>query len=201
MIGRLQGSVVEVGQDGSVILDVRGVGYEVFVGDSLRLQLHNPSEPQVLLYVHTHMREGSLTLYGFQSARDRLAFRTLLTVAGVGPKLALAIIGRLDANALAAAIGRQDKTAFKGISGVGKRTVERLLIDLKDKLPAVVTPITGVRAKATDGPWTSTSENAVNALVQMGYRRPEAEVAVSSVAAENSADVETVLRAALVALG
>ena len=127
MIGTITGTIAHRDADGSVIVDVHGVGYEVFLpaGAAGRVELE-PAQP-VSFHVHTHVREDTLTLFGFATADDRAAFRALLKVSSIGPKLALSILGVMNASELHDAIARQDKTAFKGISGVGKKTVERIL--------------------------------------------------------------------------
>ena len=115
MIGRLQGRVVERQLDGSILFDVAGVGYEVFVplGSLGRL-----GEGELTLHIHTHAREDALVLYGFETTEDKYAFRSLLSVSSIGPKLALSVLSSLDADALARAIQSEDRAALKGISGV-----------------------------------------------------------------------------------
>lgn len=199
MIGKITGTIVDREADGSVIIDVHGVGYEVFLplGAAARID----GEGAVSLHIHTHVREDTLTLFGFSSVEDRAAFRALLKVSSIGPKLALSILGVMDAGALQDAIARQDKNAFKGISGVGKKTVERILVDLRDKLDFAPTGRTGVRLRAVAGGSTSTGETVVGALVNMGYKRTEAEAAVgSAMGGSENHDVERLLRAALSAL-
>ncbi|MCA9529601.1 MAG: Holliday junction branch migration protein RuvA [Myxococcales bacterium] len=215
MIGRLSGVVVEQGADGSVIFDVRGVGYEVFVPAGTVPRLGpaevNGAPPasgggrarEHVLHIHTHAREDALLLYGFATRADREAFRMLLTVTGVGPRLALAIIGALPADQLARVVARKERAAFKGISGVGRKLSERILLDLEGKLAPAVggssadapAPITPPPAPTTEG------EQVVGLLVQMGYRRGEAERAVQSLAVDAAAaearGVERLLRDAL----
>ena len=200
-MGRLTGTVVHREPDGSVIVDVNGVGYEVFVPPGPTGWPVGEPDEAVLLYIHTHVREDALTLFGFGTADDRAAFRALLKVSSIGPKLALAILGAMNAAELRDAIARQDKTAFRGISGVGKKTVERILVDLQDKLEFAATARTGVRLRAVPTPVESTSETVVGALIQMGYKRGEAEAAVGSATqASEHETVEGLLRAALSAL-
>jgi Holliday junction DNA helicase RuvA len=134
VIGRLSGVIVEQGGDGSCVLDVGGVGYEVFV--PLRLVGRLPASAPAVLHVHTHVREEAFTLYGFASLDDRAAFRILLGVSGVGPKLAMTVLSELSALELARAVARGDRARLEAISGVGKKTAARLLLELKDKLPA-----------------------------------------------------------------
>ena len=148
MIGRLSGTIEHREADGSVIVDVNGVGYEVFLPIGAAGRAGSESGQTVSLHIHTHVREDAMTLFGFATAEDRAAFRALLKVSSIGPKLALAIIGVMNAAELQDAIARQDKTAFKGISGVGKRTIERILLDLEGKLDFAASGKTGVRLRA-----------------------------------------------------
>ena len=203
MIGRLKGTIEHREADGSVIVDVQGVGYEVFVPLGAAGQVGpEPGQP-VALHIHTHVREDAMTLFGFATANDRAAFRALLKVSSIGPKLALAIIGVMNASELHDAVARQDKAAFKGIIGVGRKTVERLLVDLQDKLDFAAEAKTSVRLRAIPARSDSATDTVVGALVQMGYNRSEAEAAIGSAAAQDEPDeqnVEGLLRAALSAL-
>ena len=201
MIGRITGTIVHREADGSVVVDVQGVGYEVFLplGAAGRIG-SEPGEP-VSLHIHTHVREDTLTLFGFPTSDDRTAFRALLKVNSIGPKLALSIMGVMNAAELQDAIARQDKAAFKGISGVGKKTVERMLVDLRDKLDFASTAKTGVRLRAVPNANGSPGDTVVGALVNMGYKRGEAEAAVgNAMNAGGDENVEGLLRAALAAL-
>jgi len=187
--------------DGSVVVDVNGVGYEVFLPVGAAGRLGSEPGQTIALHIHTHVREDAMTLFGFATADDRAAFRALLKVSSIGPKLALAIIGVMNASELQDAIARQDKAAFKGITGVGKRTVERILVDLQGKLDFAASSKTGVRLRAVPNPAGQASDTVVGALVQMGYKRSEAEAAVGSAAgASGDENVEGLLRAALSAL-
>jgi len=182
VIGRLSGIVVEQAMDGACILDVNGVGYEVYVPLGALGRLPRAPE-RVVLHVHTQVREDALTLYGFPTLEDRTAFRTLLGVNGVGPKLALSILSSMSAVELADAINRDDKARFRGVSGVGKKIVERLVLELKDKL-SFTGGGTFVSAPARPSP-TSLFAGPLGvvhgALVQMGYRGGEAELAVQKI--------------------
>lgn len=201
MIGRLSGTIEHREPDGSVIVNVHGVGYEVFLPSGTVGRLGSEPTETVALQIHTHVREDAMTLFGFATTEDRAAFRALLKVSSIGPKLALAIVGVMNANELREAVERQDKTAFKGISGVGKRTVERILLDLQGKLDFAGSGKTGVRLRAVPGPADSAGDTVVGALVQMGYKRNEAEAAVGSAMGTSSEqNVEGLLRAALSAL-
>lgn len=188
--------------DGACIVDVGGVGYEVYVPLGALGRL--PEAPaQVTLHVHTNVREDDIVLYGFPSSGDRSAFRTLLSVNGVGPKVALGVLSHMDASQLADAIQRGDKARFKNVSGVGKKIVERLMLELKDKLHVgpTGTPATPARRPAPapriDGPLGVVH----GALVQMGYKPVEAERAVGSIQeAADGKQAEELLREALAVL-
>jgi Holliday junction DNA helicase RuvA len=197
VIGRLTGLIVDQGLDGACILDVAGVGYEVHVplGSLGRLA----GAERVTLHVHTQLREDSLTLYGFASLEDRAAFRTLISVTGIGPKLALAILSAMSATELADAINRGDRNRFKNVSGVGKKLVERLVLELKDKLPVHGGPLSTqlVRPAPLAVP-SSALDDVHGALVQMGFKPMEAEHAIARI--EQAADgkpTEQLLREAL----
>lgn len=195
VIGRLKGRVVERQLDGSILFDVAGVGYEVFIplGSLGRL-----GDGELTLHVHTHAREDALVLYGFETTEDKYAFRSLLSVSSIGPKLALSVLSSLNADALARAIQSEDRASLKGISGVGKKTVERIFLDLKDKL--VVTggparPAGKAPSKAPSGPLGVVT----GALVSMGYKQPAAERACEGLDPEGKT-VSELLKEALAAL-
>ena len=201
MIGRLCGTIERQEGDGSVIVDVQGVGYELFVPLGALGRLEQTARGDSVLHVHTHVREDCFTLYGFATVADRAAFRALLRVSGVGPKVALGIMNVMDAAALAEAVAMQNKAAFKGITGVGRKTVERLLMDLHDKLDFVPRSASGLVPRVLPSTPSGPGETVITALMQMGYKRNEAETAVSTVTGgADGQDVEGLLRAALGAL-
>jgi Holliday junction DNA helicase RuvA len=181
MIGRLTGKVTEE-DDGGIVVDVNGVGYEVIVPLGTIGRCKPDAEGRVTLFVHTHVREDALTLFGFASDGDRVAFRTLIGVSNVGPKTAIQVLSALPAHELGQAIARKELGKLTAISGVGKKTAERLLLELKDKLPILEaaaprppgSAITTVSAPAS----TSTAELLSRALQNMGYRAGEADRAV-----------------------
>jgi len=198
VIGRITGTITHRDADGSVVVDVQGVGYEVFLPIGTAGRVESEVGQAASLHIHTHVREDALTLFGFATAEDRAAFRALLKVNSIGPKLALAIMGAMSAGELHDAIARQDKNAFKGISGVGKKTAERMLVDLRDKLDFAATGQTGVRLRAVPSQPGSPTDTVVGALINMGYKRGEAEAAVGGVInASGDENVEGLLRAAL----
>jgi holliday junction DNA helicase RuvA len=198
VIGRLTGIIVEQGLDGSCILDVSGVGYELHVPLGALGRLAQAPEP-VTLFVHTQLREDALTLYGFANEQDRVAFRVLISVTGIGPKLALGILSALSAEELADAINRGDRNRFKGVSGVGKKLVERLVLELKDKLPTGGASVLRLPVRSAPAPVLSGTLGTVHvALVQMGFKPAEADRAVEQIKSEAShKPTEELLREAL----
>jgi Holliday junction DNA helicase RuvA len=181
MIGRLRGRVLSDEVEG-VVLDVHGVGYEVTVplGTLGRAPANDAGE--VTLFVHTHVREDVFSLFGFATDTDRLAFRVLIGVSSVGPKTAIAVLSALPAGDLARAIAAKDVGKLTSIPGIGKKTAERLVLELRDKLPASAAVGTA-KAGAGTGPGpvapSAHGELLLSALVRMGYKAQEAERAVS----------------------
>lgn len=189
MIGRLTGAVVEEGEGGTLVVDVNGVGYEVIAPLGTRGRLGPSSlqpgagSPPVTLFVHTHVREDALQLFGFASLEEREAFRIVIGISNVGPKLALALLGAITVGDLAAAVARGDSGGLTKIPGVGKKTAERLVLELKGKL----NPSTATTAPRRAGPEPTKPSNNVElltgALTRMGYRPQEAERAIAALGA------------------
>jgi len=202
MIGRLTGQVVTDGLDG-VVLDVGGVGYEVAVPLGTMGRVRPDEVGHVTLWVHTHVREDALALYGFADEADRSAFRALLGVSNVGPKIAVAVLGALPAADLSRAIARQDLAALKGISGVGKKIAERLMLELRDKLPAVVGASAVNRSPGPAAPKAppAAEERLRGTLTGMGFKPGEADRALSALGARVATEpIEVLVREALALL-
>ena len=194
MIGRLSGRVVEESADGTVVVDVSGVGYEVAVplGTIGRATL-DPSGP-VTLFVHTHVREDALSLYGFATREDRAAFRALIGISNIGPKIAMSILSVLSATELAVVIARGEAARLTAIPGVGKKTAERLILELKDKLivpPSAMPAKSAAGAPAAPPPPPAPSSKAEllhGALTRMGFRPTEADRAITALGARVESD-------------
>jgi len=185
MIGRLTGKVVAHEEDGAIVVDVAGVGYEVTVPLGTVGRASSDEGGRTTLYVHTHAREDLLVLFGFATVADRVAFRTLIGVSSVGPKTAIALLGALPAPDLARTIAAKDVKKLTGVPGIGKKTAERLLLELRDKiaLAGVVASAEGPGAAPSAGqagPSLTAAELTVSALTRMGYRPAEAERAVNA---------------------
>ena len=177
MIGRLTGRVVHEEVDG-LVLDVQGVGYEVTIPLGTVARATRTDTGLVTLFVHTHVREDALALFGFATETDRLTFRTLIGISSVGPKTAITVLSVLPAEDLARAVTQGDLGRLTSVPGVGKKTAERLVLELKDKLKSgAAHPAAAMPAVAK--PPTGNAELLKDALVRMGYRAAEAERAVS----------------------
>ena len=177
MIGRLTGQVIAQEPDGGIVVDVAGVGYELTVPLGTIGRAAESADGRTTLFVHTHAREDTLQLFGFASDADRLAFRTLIGVSSVGPKTAIAVLSALPAPELARAISAKDLGRLTSISGIGKKTAERLILELRDKL-LMTGPLAPVAAHPGKPPPLRVGrpdELLLGALTNMGYRPVEAE--------------------------
>jgi Holliday junction DNA helicase RuvA len=200
LIGRLVGKVVEEAGDGSLVIDVGGVGYEVAAPLGTLGRAAADASGAVTLHVHTHVREDALLLYGFATADDKAVFRALISVSNVGPKIALSILGALAAPELASVVARGETSTLVKLPGVGKKTAERLVLELKDKLAAVA-PAHAPLVAPRPPPPSSQAEVLVRALTGMGFKSAEAERAVSALGARvDTAPMGDLVREALASL-
>jgi Holliday junction DNA helicase RuvA len=183
LIGRLVGKIVEESADGSCVIDVRGVGYEVTVPLGAVGRAPPDDAGAVTLWIHTHVREDAFVLYGFASREDRAVFRQLIAVSNIGPKIALSILGALPVGELAAAVAGGETTKLTRVPGVGKKTAERIVLELKDKLLAPPPALAAAAAPAKAAPRGAKAELLHGALTRLGYRPAEAERAVTALGA------------------
>jgi holliday junction DNA helicase RuvA len=190
MIGRLTGRVVTEEADGAVVVDVAGVGYELLVPLGTVGRAAVDGEGRATFFVHTHAREDALILFGFAGDADRTTFRTLIGVSNVGPKTALAVLSALPAHELAHAILAKDVAQLTRIPGIGKKTAERLVLELRDKLKGPSTPsaIAPGPARPKDAGTNSPRDLLLGALTRMGYRPAEAERAVTALGSRVGTD-------------
>ena len=196
MIGRLKGTVLEK-QPPQLLLDVAGVGYELEVPFSTLYQLPAVGEPVV---VHTHLvvREDAQLLYGFAEKREREFFRELIRLNGVGPKLALALMSGLEVDELVRCVQAGDTSTLVKVPGVGKKTAERLLVELKDRFKAWETlpGMTGLVIEPSSVSSVSSAESdALSALISLGYKPQEASRAVAAVKEDGLSSEEMIRRA------
>ena len=203
MIGKLTGRIDAVLED-SLILDVNGVGYEVF-GSSKLLGHYRGGEESVTLWIDTLVREDLIRLNGFESQQERQWFRLLQSVQGVGAKVALAVLGTLSSSDLASAIALQDKAMVARAPGVGPKVAQRIVAELKDKAPAMsgdTSGTIGLQQELGEGVAASAVVDAVSALTNLGYSAQQASGAVAKAVAEagDDAPAATLIRLGLKAL-
>lgn len=170
MIAHLRGRVLRK-EPQEVVVDVAGVGYRVTIPVSTFYRLGEEGS-EVSLLTHTHVREDALALFGFLTAGEQDLFEKLIAVAGVGPKLAINVLSGIEAPDLVAALKASDVARLTRIPGVGKKTAERLVLELKDKMPSLPPSL---ETPAAAAPTPSPREDLASALVHLGYSRPEAE--------------------------
>jgi Holliday junction DNA helicase RuvA len=200
MIGKLKGIVDSYGTD-FLILDVNGVGYQVHCSARTLSMLPHPGGAATLS-IETYVREDQIKLFGFASDAEREWFRLLQTVQGVGAKVALSVLSTLKVNELATAIAMRDKAAVSRSPGVGAKVAERIVTELKDKVPAFADIDAGAAhlAGALDEKRAPRPVmDAVSALVNLGYGQPQAAAAIAAAArnAGDDADVQTLIRQGL----
>ena len=192
MIGKLTGKIAGKSPEG-VLIDVNGVGYDVVLPLGTLAGLP-PTGTEISLSIHTNVREDELRLFGFATQGDRAAFRTMIKVSGVGPKLAVAVLGALSGDQLASAVNEGDTRRLTAIPGIGKKTAERMILELGGKL----TPGKGA---SSDSPVGVLGELS-SALVNLGFKQARVDKAIAAI--EKSGDVnrpfEDMLREGLAAL-
>src|SRR6266536_416755 len=176
MIGHLTGRLASKAPD-QIVLDVAGVGYLVHIPLSTFYELPEVESP-ASLFIHTHVREDTLALYGFLTERERSLFLLLLSVAGIGPRVALTVLSGIPPTELIAALRKQDVRRLVAIPGVGKKTAERMVLELAEKAQAFAEEL------PSEAPAAVASEDVVSALVNLGYRKADAERAVEAVSCD-----------------
>ncbi|MCA1585442.1 MAG: Holliday junction branch migration protein RuvA [Acidobacteria bacterium] len=194
MIAWLRGRVLEK-HPNRVIVDVSGVGYDVAVPLSTFYMVADPGA-EIALRIHTHVREDQLALYGFTSALELIVFERLIGVSGIGPKLALAVLSGMEPRDLVTAIQRGDLARLTAIPGVGKKTAERISMELRDRLPRALEASAGAAAPPTPG--DALREDLVSALANLGYHRQAIDKALDRVLNDVDApEFQAALRATL----
>ena len=183
MIARIHGTLVQKAVQHCVV-DVHGTGYRVVVPLTTFYELPETGQ-QVILHIHTHVREDAISLYGFHTAEEREVFQLMISVSGIGPKLAVNVLSGIDARELVRAVVEGDLKRLTGIPGVGRKTAERMILELKEKVaklereadPGIVAVQTGLQIQ----------DDALSALINLGYRLPVAKDAVDRVLRDESA--------------
>jgi holliday junction DNA helicase RuvA len=201
MIAHLSGTLLSK-QATSVILDVAGVGYEVTIPLSTFYDLEEAGS-KVQLRIYTHVREDALQLYGFKTARERELFLRLISVSGIGPRLGITLLSGMTADEMIASIRTNNLARLTLIPGIGRKTAERLVVELRDRVASLSSPELEEELGAKSGTPAAPSEDAMrsdalSALVNLGYQRNAAEKAVASALSEGGdVSVESLLRRSL----
>jgi Holliday junction DNA helicase RuvA len=197
VIAHLRGRIFDK-HPNRIVVDVDGVGYDVFVPLSTFYGLGEPGA-EIALRIHTHVREDALTLYGFATRLEQELFERLIGVSGIGPKVALAVLSGIEPHELIRAIERADVARLTAIPGVGKKTSERIVLELKDRLPRAHAAAAAAGVAASDAP--AVRDDVLSALVNLGYHRPLAEkavdAAVTTLGSSPDAGFERMLKQAL----
>ena len=192
MIAHLHGRLLDK-QPNRIIVDVGGVGYDVAVPLSSFYGLGEVGS-DIVLRIHTHVREDTISLYGFASRLEQDLFERLISISGIGPKVALAVLSGIEPSELIRAIQRGDLARLTAIPGVGKKTSERIVLELKDRLPRQ--EVAAPREGAVEAP--PVRDDILSALINLGYHRPLAEKAVdAALKAVPDGDFERTLKQAL----
>jgi Holliday junction DNA helicase RuvA len=200
MIAHLSGTLLAKHAN-TVILDVGGVGYEVTIPLSTFYDLEDTGA-NVALRIYTHVREDSLQLYGFKTARERELFMRLITVSGIGPKLGVTMLSGMSADEIIASIRTNNLARLTSIPGIGRKTAERLVIELRDKIAALSSPALeeefGAKAGASPSTEDAVRDDALSALLNLEYPKASAEKAITAAMQEGGdLSVEIILRRAL----
>jgi Holliday junction DNA helicase RuvA len=191
MIAHLRGKLLAKHPNQAVV-ETAGVGYDVTITVPTFSDLPEAGA-EVALHIHTHVREDTIALYGFLRPAEKSLFEKLLTVSGIGPKLAITILSGMPADEMVGAIRGNDVTRLTRIPGIGKKTAERMVLELRDKLPQP-----GPSAAPTISKMTATEEDVLSALLNLGYQRPAAEKALATIAKEGETkSFDQMFRAAL----
>jgi Holliday junction DNA helicase RuvA len=200
MIAHLSGTLLAK-QATTVILDVGGVGYEVTIPLSTFYDLEEAGA-NIALRIYTHVREDALQLYGFKTARERELFQRLISVSGIGPKLGITMLSGMSADEIIASIRTNNLARLTSIPGVGRKTAERLVIELRDKIAALSSPALeeefGAKAGASPSTEDAVRDDALSALLNLEYPKASAEKAITTAMQEGGElSVEIILRRAL----
>jgi holliday junction DNA helicase RuvA len=175
MIAFLRGRIAEK-QPNRVIVDIQGVGYDVHVPLSTYYEIGDEGA-DVALRVHTHVREDALLLFGFLTELERQLFERLIGISGIGPRLAIAVLSGMDPRELVTAVQRGDVARLTGIPGIGRKTAERIVLELKDRLAQLIAPISPESAAVLPAA-DRLRLDLLSALQNLGYHRPQAEKAI-----------------------
>lgn len=194
MIALLSGQIAYKSID-HIILDVGGVGYRLLIPLSSYYSL--PEQGPVRLFVHTHVREDAIHLFGFLTLEEKELFLLLISISGIGPKLALNILSHMPADGLRSALASGDVKRLSSLPGIGKKTAERLVLELQDKIGRVTAAPHGAPPATTSSATNGLFEDALSALVNLGYKEAQARKVLEAIECPPGVPLEQVLKGAL----
>jgi Holliday junction DNA helicase RuvA len=201
MIAHLRGRLLSKTPN-QAIVECAGVGYDVTISVTTFSAL--PSEgAEAMLHIHTHVREDQIALFGFSETQEKRLFEKLLTISGIGPKLAITVLSGISSDRLVTAIRSGDHATLTRIPGIGKKTSERVVLELKDKLDDLAVAIPATSGGPHHGADGQAGDDALSALVNLGYARPVAQKAIETAIEKNpeaAHDFELLFRAAMAAI-
>ncbi len=193
MIGYLKGKIIDLSPDVALIVTTSGVGFEVYISGSAYEKLYGKTEGEV--YTYTQVKEDGITLFGFSSQEEKSMFLKLISVSGVGPKMGIAVLSSLSAGDVAVAIATNDVKRLSAVKGMGKKTAERIILELREKVS-----VTELPARGGETPVIASAhgdDDAIVALMTLGFTRSESEKAVSRAKQNGATEIEDVIRFAL----
>jgi len=195
MIAHIRGRLI-VKHPNQAIVECGGVGYDIVISVTTFTELPEAGADEVALHIHTHVREDQIALYGFLRAEEKRLFEKLLTVSGIGPKLAIGALSGMPVAEMVGALRSGEVARLTKIPGIGKKTAERMVLELRDKLDEFAVAPTRPAAPAASG----TEEDVISALVNLGYQRAAAEKALANAGPEGEKSFEMLFRKAMAAL-
>ncbi len=193
MIGYLKGKIIDLSPDVALIVTTSGVGFEVYISGSAYEKLYGKTEGEV--YTYTQVKEDGITLFGFSSQEEKSMFLKLISVSGVGPKMGIAVLSSLSAGDVAVAIATNDVKGLSAVKGMGKKTAERIILELREKVS-----VTELLSRGGEAPVIASAhgdDDAIVALMTLGFTRSESEKAVSRAKQNGATEIEDVIRFAL----
>ena len=193
MIGYLKGKILSLSQD-TALIETGGVGYEVLCSASVMSDLMGKDEGEV--YTYLQVREDGISLFGFSSPAEKNMFLKLVSVSGVGPKMGIAVLSGMDINSLAVAIASSDVKKLSTVKGLGKKTAERIILELREKVTASEAPAPS-KGGAPVLPADDGEEDAVVALMSLGFTRAESSRAIDRAKSAGASTIEEIIREAL----
>ena len=192
MIGFLKGKILNLTSESALIVTASGIGYDVLISGSAYDELCG--KPDGEIYTYMQVKEDGINLFGFSSTEEKAMFLKLISVSGVGPKMGIAVLASLNVNEIAVAIAANDVKKMSAVKGMGKKTAERIILELREKVGATDIPSSGNKPVVR---MTTGEEDAVVALMTLGFTRSESESAVSRAKAGGAVEIEDIIKSAL----